>query len=76
MTGGGADFSFECVGDTGIATTALQSCSDVRFYVLFAHLVCILLHCIVYRCLIRNMFNVDISGMGNDGYSRCTESEA
>jgi alcohol dehydrogenase len=28
MTGGGADFSFECVGDTGIATTALQSCSD------------------------------------------------
>ncbi|XP_010519588.1 PREDICTED: alcohol dehydrogenase-like 6 isoform X2 [Tarenaya hassleriana] len=26
--GGGADFSFECVGDTGIATTALQSCSD------------------------------------------------
>ncbi|KFK27741.1 hypothetical protein AALP_AA8G423200, partial [Arabis alpina] len=28
MTGGGADFSFECVGDTGMATTALQSCSD------------------------------------------------
>ncbi|CAN6859000.1 unnamed protein product [Brassica oleracea] len=28
MTGGGADFSFECVGDTGVATTALQSCSD------------------------------------------------
>lgn len=36
MTGGGADFSFECVGDTGIATTALQSCSDVSFSVLFA----------------------------------------
>lgn len=33
MTGGGADFSFECVGDTGVATTALQSCSDVSFLV-------------------------------------------
>ncbi|KAH9603369.1 hypothetical protein KSS87_020978 [Heliosperma pusillum] len=28
MTGGGADFAFECVGDTGTVTTALQSCSD------------------------------------------------
>ena len=33
MTGGGADYSFECVGDTGVATTALQSCSDVCFLV-------------------------------------------
>lgn len=44
MTGGGADFSFECVGDTGMATTALQSCSDVSFlFYLLSHLVCILL---------------------------------
>lgn len=35
MTGGGADFAFECVGDTEIATTALQSCSDVSFYVVY-----------------------------------------
>ncbi|XP_008797217.1 alcohol dehydrogenase-like 6 [Phoenix dactylifera] len=28
MTDGGADFSFECVGDTGIVSTALQSCCD------------------------------------------------
>ncbi|XP_074269551.1 alcohol dehydrogenase-like 6 [Silene latifolia] len=28
MTGGGADFAFECVGDTGTVTTALQSCSE------------------------------------------------
>lgn len=53
MTGGGADFSFECVGDTGIATTALQSCSDVSFlfcllspYLKFAHY-------IVYKCLLK-----------------------
>lgn len=29
MTDGGADYSFECVGDTGMVTTALQSCCDV-----------------------------------------------
>lgn len=28
MTDGGADFSFECVGDTGLVSTALQSCCD------------------------------------------------
>ncbi|KAJ6830541.1 alcohol dehydrogenase-like 6 [Iris pallida] len=28
MTDGGADYSFECVGDTGAVSTALQSCSD------------------------------------------------
>lgn len=29
MTDGGADYSFECIGDTGMVTTALQSCCDV-----------------------------------------------
>ena len=29
MTDGGADFSFECVGDTEVVSTALKSCSDV-----------------------------------------------
>lgn len=29
MTDGGADFSFECIGDTEMVTTALQSCCDV-----------------------------------------------
>ena len=29
MTDGGADYSFECVGDTGVVSTALQSCSGV-----------------------------------------------
>jgi alcohol dehydrogenase len=29
LTDGGADYSFECVGDTGVVSTALQSCSDV-----------------------------------------------
>ncbi|XP_078166723.1 groES-like zinc-binding dehydrogenase family protein isoform X2 [Carex rostrata] len=28
LTDGGADYSFECVGDTGVVTTALQSCCD------------------------------------------------
>ncbi|KAK7380153.1 hypothetical protein VNO78_32611 [Psophocarpus tetragonolobus] len=28
ITDGGADFSFECVGDTDMITTALQSCCD------------------------------------------------
>lgn len=28
MTDGGADYSFECIGDTGMVTTALQSCCD------------------------------------------------
>ncbi|XP_062159962.1 alcohol dehydrogenase-like 6 isoform X2 [Alnus glutinosa] len=28
ITGGGADYSFECIGDTGMMTTALQSCCD------------------------------------------------
>ncbi|KAL0923490.1 hypothetical protein M5K25_007549 [Dendrobium thyrsiflorum] len=28
MTDGGADYSFECIGDTGAVSTALQSCSD------------------------------------------------
>ncbi|KAG1362844.1 alcohol dehydrogenase-like 6 [Cocos nucifera] len=28
MTDGGTDFSFECVGDAGIVSTALQSCCD------------------------------------------------
>ncbi|KAM0949854.1 putative alcohol dehydrogenase [Dioscorea sansibarensis] len=28
MTDGGADFSFECVGDTEVVSTALKSCSD------------------------------------------------
>ncbi|KAJ0106445.1 hypothetical protein Patl1_19273 [Pistacia atlantica] len=28
ITDGGADFSFECIGDTGMITTALQSCCD------------------------------------------------
>lgn len=31
ITGGGADYSFECIGDTGMITTALQSCCDVIF---------------------------------------------
>lgn len=30
ITDGGADYSFECIGDTGMITTALQSCCDVR----------------------------------------------
>ncbi|CAI0400185.1 unnamed protein product [Linum tenue] len=29
ITDGGADYSFECIGDTGMITTALQSCCDV-----------------------------------------------
>ncbi|XP_072987161.1 alcohol dehydrogenase-like 6 [Typha latifolia] len=28
ITDGGADYSFECVGDTGVVSTALQSCCD------------------------------------------------
>ncbi|XP_042389906.1 alcohol dehydrogenase-like 6 isoform X1 [Zingiber officinale] len=28
LTDGGADFSFECIGDTDIVSTALQSCCD------------------------------------------------
>ncbi|KAF2286597.1 hypothetical protein GH714_021996 [Hevea brasiliensis] len=28
ITNGGADYSFECIGDTGMITTALQSCCD------------------------------------------------
>ncbi|PHU15541.1 Alcohol dehydrogenase 1 [Capsicum chinense] len=28
ITDGGADYSFECIGDTGMVTTALQSCCD------------------------------------------------
>lgn len=32
ITDGGADFSFECVGDTDMITTALQSCCDVILY--------------------------------------------
>ncbi|KAM7276032.1 hypothetical protein ACFE04_017898 [Oxalis oulophora] len=28
LTDGGADYSFECIGDTEMVTTALQSCSD------------------------------------------------
>ncbi|XP_060171082.1 alcohol dehydrogenase-like 6 [Lycium barbarum] len=28
ITDGGADYSFECIGDAGMITTALQSCSD------------------------------------------------
>lgn len=28
LTNGGADYSFECVGDTGVISTALQSCCD------------------------------------------------
>ncbi|CAI9111672.1 OLC1v1011956C1 [Oldenlandia corymbosa var. corymbosa] len=28
ITGGGADYCFECVGDTEVITTALQCCSD------------------------------------------------
>lgn len=28
VTDGGADYSFECIGDTGMITTALQSCCD------------------------------------------------
>uniref|UniRef100_A0A0V0I8P4 Putative alcohol dehydrogenase-like 6-like n=1 Tax=Solanum chacoense TaxID=4108 RepID=A0A0V0I8P4_SOLCH len=28
LTGGGADYAFECIGDTGMVTTALQSCCD------------------------------------------------
>ncbi|KAK1257087.1 Alcohol dehydrogenase-like 6 [Acorus gramineus] len=28
ITDGGADYSFECIGDTGIVSTALQSCCD------------------------------------------------
>jgi Zn-dependent alcohol dehydrogenase len=35
MTDGGADYSFECVGDTGIVSTALQSCSDVIFLLIY-----------------------------------------
>lgn len=39
LTGGGADYAFECIGDTGMVTTALQSCCDVSmktsFHVLF-----------------------------------------
>nr|KYP61705.1 Alcohol dehydrogenase-like 6 [Cajanus cajan] len=30
ITDGGADFSFECVGDTDMITTALQSCCDLQ----------------------------------------------
>ncbi|EXB23631.1 Alcohol dehydrogenase-like 6 [Morus notabilis] len=28
ITDGGADYSFECIGDTGMITTALESCCD------------------------------------------------
>lgn len=28
MTDGGSDYSFECIGDTGMITTALQSCCE------------------------------------------------
>ncbi|XP_021801672.1 alcohol dehydrogenase-like 6 isoform X9 [Prunus avium] len=28
LTDGGADYSFECIGDTGMVTTALQACCD------------------------------------------------
>lgn len=31
LTGGGADYAFECIGDTGMVTTALQACCDVIF---------------------------------------------
>lgn len=65
MTGGGADFSFECVGDTGIATTALQSCSDVRFYVLFALSPCLhFAYFIVYKGLFKTFSTWISQGWG------------
>lgn len=30
ITDGGADYCFECVGDTEVITTALQCCSEVK----------------------------------------------
>ena len=41
ITGGGADYSFECIGDTGMITTALQSCCDVIF--LMSYVSCFLI---------------------------------
>lgn len=33
ITDGGTDYSFECIGDTGMITTALQSCCDVILWI-------------------------------------------
>lgn len=38
MTDGGADYSFECVGDTGVVSTALQSCSDVIYLLTYLYI--------------------------------------
>lgn len=47
LTNGGADYSFECIGDTGMISTALQSCCDVISFPLACLL---LLLCLSFIC--------------------------
>lgn len=76
LTDGGADYSFECVGDTGVVSTALQSCSDVIFCSSFSFLVT-MWHKVYYYVQMHFLLScLVLSGMGSDCNSWCTKSKA
>lgn len=68
ITGGGADYSFECVGDTEMITTALQSCCDVS-------IICQLLIFSALDYSSPYFLRLSSLGMGHHCYSWCTKSE-
>lgn len=39
ITDGGADYAFECVGDSGMVNTALQSCCSVNSVLVYIRIV-------------------------------------
>jgi hypothetical protein len=49
ITDGGADFCFECVGDSDMLTTALESCCDVILYTLKNQILIIKILCIILQ---------------------------
>lgn len=78
ITNGGADYSFECIGDTGTVTTALKSCCDVNSLSSLFHQRIKFLHARISTLKLDAVLLPFYSyiGLGFDCYSWCTKDEA
>lgn len=78
ITNGGADYSFECIGDTGTVTTALKSCCDVNSLSSLFHQRIKFLHSRISTLKLDAVWLPFYSyiGLGSGCYSWCTKDEA
>lgn len=76
VTDGGADYSFECIGDTEMITTAMQSSCDVNDNYFFYNCTWALFIYFLIIIIFIFLWGLFSKGMGFDSYTWSSKGKA